>query len=180
MQLLMLKRQSDIFGVNNSAWTTFKEQFTKKNFLAHVKRQMVVEFQLFKQGDMVVLQYVTKFERLSRYAQNSSILRRKGLSNFQRDSIPLLSKMLPVQSYLPPSKKQSEGLKSLKISTTRLLRMPRGNVSSMGRGPIRSRSPGKSRIPQGKVDVNTVARTILPTFVTESWMDALDVALWST
>ena len=53
---------------NDDAWTTFKEQFTEEYMPSHIKKQMAMEFQLLKQGDMIVLQYVTKFERLSRYA----------------------------------------------------------------------------------------------------------------
>ena len=50
----------------------------------------------------------------------------------------------------------------------------------MGRGPIRARSLGKRKIPQGKVDVNTMARIILSTYATGSQVDALNVALRTT
>ena len=53
---------------NDTAWTMLKEQFTEKYVPSHIKRQIAVEFQGLKQGNMTVLQYVIKFERLSRYA----------------------------------------------------------------------------------------------------------------
>ena len=53
---------------HDTAWITFKEQFTEKYVPTHIKRQLAVEFQLLKQGDMTFLHYVTKFKRLSCHA----------------------------------------------------------------------------------------------------------------
>ncbi|WP_193450495.1 retrotransposon gag family protein [Streptomyces plicatus] len=50
------------------AWDAFKRQFLEKYVPSHIKRQKAVEFQLLTQGNMTVLEYLTKFERLSRYA----------------------------------------------------------------------------------------------------------------
>ena len=47
---------------NDEAWTTFEEQFGEKNVPSHIKRQKAIEFQLLKQEDMTILEYVTKFE----------------------------------------------------------------------------------------------------------------------
>ena len=49
-------------------WTTFKVQFTDKYVPTHIRRQKRAEFQQLKQRTMTVLEYVTKFERLSKYA----------------------------------------------------------------------------------------------------------------
>ena len=81
---------------NDTAWTIFKEQFTEKYVLAHIKRQMAVEFQLLKQGNMTVLQYVTKFERLSRYAPELVNTEEKKIIKFVEELTLLLRKMLSV------------------------------------------------------------------------------------
>ena len=74
---------------NDTAWTTFKEQFTEKYVPDHIKRQMAVEFQLLKQGDMTVLQYVTKFERLSRYAPELVNTEEKKIIKFMEGLNPI-------------------------------------------------------------------------------------------
>ena len=51
---------------NDQAWTMFKDQFSEKCVPAHIKRQKAIEFQQLKHGNMTFLEYVTKFERLSR------------------------------------------------------------------------------------------------------------------
>ena len=50
------------------AWGNFKKQFGDKYVPAHFKRQKAIEFQQLVQGNMTVLEFLTKFERLSRYA----------------------------------------------------------------------------------------------------------------
>ena len=40
---------------NETAWETFKNQFTDKYIPSHVKRQKAIEFQQLKQGNMTVL-----------------------------------------------------------------------------------------------------------------------------
>lgn len=50
------------------AWTNFKRQFGDKYVPTHIRRQKAAEFQQLVQGNMSVLEYLTKFERLSRYA----------------------------------------------------------------------------------------------------------------
>ena len=54
---------------DETAWDTFKNHFTDKYVLSHIKRQKAIEFQQLKQGSMTVLEYVTKFERLGWYAR---------------------------------------------------------------------------------------------------------------
>ena len=51
---------------------------------------MAVEFQLLKQGDMTVLQYVTKFERLSRYAPELVDTEEKKVVKFLEGLNPIL------------------------------------------------------------------------------------------
>ena len=67
-----------------------KDQFTEKYVPAHIKRQMVVEFQLLKQGDMTVLQYVMKFERLSWYAPELVNTEEKKIIKFLEGLNPIL------------------------------------------------------------------------------------------
>ena len=64
----------------------------------------------------------------------------------------------------------------MKIFTTRLSRMPRGNVSSKDINPIKVRSRGRIGTPKGKVDVNIVERITLPIYATQSPVDASSVA----
>ena len=51
---------------------------------------MAVEFQLLKQGDMTILQYVTKFERLSRYAPELVDTEEKKVTKFLEGLNPVL------------------------------------------------------------------------------------------
>ena len=57
---------------------------------AHIKRQMAVEFQLLKERDMTVLQYVMKFERLSRYAPKLVNTKEKKIIKFLEGLNPIL------------------------------------------------------------------------------------------
>ncbi|XXG42071.1 hypothetical protein AAC387_Pa01g2421 [Persea americana] len=50
------------------AWGNFKNQFGGKYVPAHIKRQKAIKFQQLIEGNMTILEYLTKFERLSRYA----------------------------------------------------------------------------------------------------------------
>ena len=75
---------------NDTAWAIFKEQFTDKYVPSHIKRQMAVEFQLLKQGDMTALQYVTKFERLSCYAPELVDTEEKKIIKFLEGLNPIL------------------------------------------------------------------------------------------
>ena len=47
---------------DETAWETFKNHFIDKYVPSHIKRQKAIEFQQLKQGNMTVLEYVTKFE----------------------------------------------------------------------------------------------------------------------
>ena len=51
---------------------------------------MAMEFQLLKQGDMTVLQYVTKFERLSRYAPELVNTEEKKIIKFLEGLNPII------------------------------------------------------------------------------------------
>ena len=75
---------------NDDIWTTFKGQFTEKYVPSHIKRQMAVEFQLLKQGNMTVLQYITKFERLSRYTQELIDTEQKKIVRFLEGLNPII------------------------------------------------------------------------------------------
>ena len=77
---------------NDDAWTTFKEQFTEKYVPSHIKRQMAVEFQLPKQGDMIALQYVTKFERMSWYALELINTEQKKIIKFLEGLNPIIER----------------------------------------------------------------------------------------
>ena len=61
-------KESYLTIANEGAWEAFKTKFTDKYIPSHVKRQKAIEFQQLKQGSMTVLEYVTKFEKLARYA----------------------------------------------------------------------------------------------------------------
>ena len=90
---------------NDIAWATFKEQFADKYVPSHIKRQMAVELQLLKQGDMTVLQYVTKFERLSRYAPELVDTEEKKIIKFLEGLNPILDQhatgvILPTTTFI--------------------------------------------------------------------------------
>ena len=53
---------------DDQTWFNFKRQFGEKYIPSHIRRQRAAEFQQLVQGSMTVLEYVTKLERLSRYA----------------------------------------------------------------------------------------------------------------
>ena len=67
---------------NETTWETFKNQFTDKYIPSHVKRQKAIKFQQLKQGNMTVLEYVTKFERLARYARELIDTKQKKIIKF--------------------------------------------------------------------------------------------------
>ena len=67
---------------NETAWETFKTQFTDKYIPSHVKRQKAIEFQQLKQGDMIVLEHATKFERLARYATELIDIEQRKITKF--------------------------------------------------------------------------------------------------
>ncbi|XXG85799.1 hypothetical protein AAC387_Pa11g0817 [Persea americana] len=49
-------------------WANFENQFSEKYVPPHVKRQKAIEFQQLVHGNITVQEYLTKFERSSRYA----------------------------------------------------------------------------------------------------------------
>ena len=65
-----------------TAWDIFKNQFADKYVPSHIKRQKAIEFQQLKQGSMMVLEYVTKFERLGRYARELIDTEQKKITKF--------------------------------------------------------------------------------------------------
>ena len=47
---------------DSQTWLNFKRQFGEKYVPSHMRRQRATEFQRLVQGNMIVLEYVTKFE----------------------------------------------------------------------------------------------------------------------
>ena len=75
------------------AWGNFKKQFGDKYVPTHVKRQKAIEFQQLVQGNMTVLEYLTKFERLSRYALDLINIVEKKIAKFLKNLTPLFRGM---------------------------------------------------------------------------------------
>ena len=86
---------------DGAAWETFKTQFTDKYVPSHVKRQKAIEFQQLKQGNMTVLEYVTKFERLARYARELIDTEQKKITNFLEGLNPII--MRDATGVVPPA-----------------------------------------------------------------------------
>ena len=63
-------------------WDNLKKQFSDKYVPGHVKRQKAIEFQQPVQGNMTVIEYLTKFERLSRYAPDLINTMEKKIAKF--------------------------------------------------------------------------------------------------
>ena len=82
-------------------WETFKIQFTDKYVPSHVKRQKAIEFQQLKQGNMTVLEYVTKFERLARYARELIDTEQKKITKFLEGLNPII--MRDATGVVPPA-----------------------------------------------------------------------------
>ena len=78
--------------VDETAWETFKNHFSDKYVPSHIKRQKAIEFQQLKQGNMTVLEYVTKFERLGRYARELIDTEQKKITKFLEGLNPILMK----------------------------------------------------------------------------------------
>ena len=74
------------------AWGNFKKQFGDKYVPAHVKRQKAIEFQQLIQGNMSVLEYLTKFERLSRYALDLINTVEKKIAKFFEGLNPIIER----------------------------------------------------------------------------------------
>ncbi|XXG82766.1 hypothetical protein AAC387_Pa10g0658 [Persea americana] len=85
---------------DETAWDTFKNHFTDKYVPSHIKRQKAIEFQQLKQGSMSVLEYVTKFERLGRYARELIDTEQKKIAKFLEGLNPKL--MRDVTCKTPP------------------------------------------------------------------------------
>ena len=73
-------------------WQNFRRQFGEKYIPSHVRRQRAAEFQRLVQGSMTVLEYVTKFERLSRYAPELIDTMEKKVTRFLEGLNPLIEK----------------------------------------------------------------------------------------
>ena len=76
--------------VDETALETFKNHFTNKHVPSHIKRLKAIEFQQLKQGNMTVLEYVTKFERLARYARELIDTDQKKITKFLEGLNPIL------------------------------------------------------------------------------------------
>ncbi|WP_274923111.1 hypothetical protein, partial [Streptomyces clavifer] len=74
------------------AWANFKGQFLDKYVPSHIKRQKAAEFQLLVQGSMTVLEYLTKFERLSRYAPELVDTEEKKILKFLEGLHPIIER----------------------------------------------------------------------------------------
>ena len=74
------------------AWENFKKQFGNKYAPAHVKRQKAIEFQQLVQGNMTVLEYLTKFERLSWYASDLINTVEKKIAKFLEGLNPIIER----------------------------------------------------------------------------------------
>ena len=74
------------------AWDNFKKQFGDKYVPAHVKKQKAIEFQQLLQGNMTVLEYLTKFERLSRYAPDMIDTVEKKIGKFLEGLNPIIER----------------------------------------------------------------------------------------
>ncbi|XXG42105.1 hypothetical protein AAC387_Pa01g2449 [Persea americana] len=86
---------------DETAWETFKNHFTDKYVPSHIKRQKAIEFQQLKQGSMTVLEYVTKFERLGRYARELIDTEQKKITEFLEGLNPIL--MRDATGVVPPA-----------------------------------------------------------------------------
>ena len=82
-------------------WTTFKVQIADKYILAHIKWQKRAECQKLKQGSMTVLEYVTKFERLSKYTADMIDTELKKINHFIEGLNPVLKR--DVIGVFPPA-----------------------------------------------------------------------------
>ena len=77
---------------NEGAWEAFKTQFLDKYIPSRVKRQKAIEFQQLKQGSMTVLEYVTKFEWLARYAPELVDIVQKKITKFMEGMNPIIER----------------------------------------------------------------------------------------
>ena len=59
---------------------------------SHIKRQKAIEFQLLKQEDMTVLEYVIKFERLSRYTLELVNIEQEKIIKFLEGLNPIIER----------------------------------------------------------------------------------------
>ncbi|XXG88487.1 hypothetical protein AAC387_Pa12g0687 [Persea americana] len=75
---------------NDQAWMVFKDQFSEKYVPSHIKRQKAIEFQQLRQGNMTVLEYLTKFERLPRYAPELIDTEEKKITKFLEGLHPVI------------------------------------------------------------------------------------------
>ena len=74
------------------ACSSFKRQFSDKFVPTHVKRQKAIEFQQLVQGSMTVQEYLTKFERLSRYAPELIDTVEKKIAKFLKGLNPIIER----------------------------------------------------------------------------------------
>ena len=83
------------------AWHNFKKQFGDKYVAAYVKRQKATEFQQLVQRNMIVLKYLTKFERLSKYAPDLINTVEKKIAKFLEGLNPIIER--DATGVMPPA-----------------------------------------------------------------------------
>lgn len=132
-------------------------QFTDKYIHSHVKRQKAIEFQQLKQRNMTVLEYVTKFKRLARYAPELVDTVQKKVTKFLEGLNPIIER--DATGVVPPATFDKAVKRAYKFETLKT-RSSKKESSSTSRikGNNRARSQGKMRIFQGKEHVDIVGR----------------------
>ena len=68
---------------------------------AHVKRQKTIEFQQLVQGNITILEYLTKFERLSKYTPNLINIVEKKIAKFLEGLNPIIKR--DATGVMPPT-----------------------------------------------------------------------------
>ena len=82
-------------------WGNFQNHFSDKYVPTHVKRQKAIEFQQLVQGNMTVQEYLTKFERLSRYDPELINTMEKKIAKFHEGLNPIIERN--VTGVMPPA-----------------------------------------------------------------------------
>ena len=56
--------------ITQMAWADFLEEFNNKYYNVSILAAKLIEFSNLKQGNLPVIEYIWKFDRLARYAPN--------------------------------------------------------------------------------------------------------------
>ena len=86
---------------DGEALATFNKQFAKKHVPGHIKKKKAVGFMQLKQGNMSVLDYVNKFDRLSTCAPHIIDTKQKKIDRFLQGLHPVIKK--DATGITPPS-----------------------------------------------------------------------------